>query len=42
MINTKYISNSENDTICLAKALAKQLKKGDLLILNGDLGSRKN
>lgn len=37
----KFISNSENDTICFAKKLAKYLKKGDIIVLTGDLGSGK-
>ena len=34
-------SNSENETIELGKRIAKQLKKGDILVLTGDLGSGK-
>lgn len=37
----KYVSNSENDTINFAYNLAKLLKKGDILVLTGDLGSGK-
>ena len=37
----KYISNSENDTKKLAKLFAQILKKGDILILSGELGSGK-
>ena len=37
----EYISNSEEDTINLGKKIAKQLKKGDIIILFGDLGSGK-
>ena len=37
----KYISNSENDTKKLAKLFAQMLKKGDILILSGELGSGK-
>ena len=37
----KYISNSENDTKKLAKVFAQMLKKGDILILSGELGSGK-
>ena len=32
MKNFLYTSNSENDTKKIAKALASQLKKGDLVI----------
>ena len=35
------ISNSENETIKLEKKIAKNLKKGDIIILSGDLGSGK-
>ncbi len=35
------ISNSENETIELGKKIAKNLKKGDIIILSGDLGSGK-
>lgn len=37
----EYISNSEEDTINLGKKIAGQLKKGDIIILSGDLGSGK-
>lgn len=37
----EYISNSEEDTINLGKKIASQLKKGDIIILSGDLGSGK-
>ena len=37
----EYISNSEEDTINLGKKIARQLKKGDIIILSGDLGSGK-
>ena len=36
-----YISKSENDTINFAKEFAKTLKKDDIIVLNGDLGSGK-
>lgn len=35
-----YISKNENDTINFAKNFAKDLKKGDIIVLNGELGSR--
>ncbi len=35
MIN--YISKSEKDTIHFAKQFAKNLKKGDILVLTGEL-----
>ena len=37
----EYISNSEEDTINIGKKIASQLKKGDIIILSGDLGSGK-
>lgn len=37
----EYISNSEIDTIRLGQKIASQLKKGDIIILLGDLGSGK-
>lgn len=37
----KYISNSEEETKAFAKAFAKDLKKGDVIVLSGDLGSGK-
>lgn len=36
-----YISNSENDTILVAKKLASFLHSGDTVVLSGDLGSGK-
>lgn len=36
-----FISNCEKDTINYAKKLAVHLKKGDIIVLNGDLGSGK-
>ena len=32
-----YISKSENDTISFAKNFAKNLNKGDIIILTGEL-----
>lgn len=37
----RYISNCENDTIKIAKEFAKELKKGDVVTLDGDLGAGK-
>lgn len=34
---TTYISKSEQDTIAFAKEFAKDLKKGDILVLTGEL-----
>lgn len=34
---TTYISKSEQDTISFAKRFAKDLKKGDILVLTGEL-----
>ena len=38
----EYISQKEQDTIMLAKKIASNLKIGDIIILTGDLGARKN
>lgn len=37
----KYISKSEEETINFAKKIASQLKKGDIIVLSGELGSGK-
>lgn len=37
----KYISKSEKDTIEFAKDFAQNLKKGDIIVLTGELGSGK-
>lgn len=37
----KYISNSREDTLKIAKEFAKSVKKGDIICLNGDLGAGK-
>ena len=37
----EYISSSEEDTKSLGKEFAKYIKKGDVLTLNGELGSGK-
>lgn len=37
----ELISNSENETIDFGKKIAKNLKKGDVIVLTGDLGSGK-
>lgn len=37
----QFISNSENDTLRFANRLAGYLKKGDIVILSGDLGAGK-
>lgn len=37
----RYISNNEQDTITFAKKLAPKLKKGDIIVLSGELGSGK-
>lgn len=34
---TTYISKSEQDTVSFAKQFAKDLKKGDILVLTGEL-----
>lgn len=37
----KYITNNEKETIEFAYNFAKKLKKGDIIILSGELGSGK-
>ena len=37
----KIISNSENETKLIGKKIAENLKKGDVIVLTGDLGSGK-
>ena len=37
----EIVSNSEEETINIAEKIAKQLKKGDIIILSGELGSGK-
>lgn len=37
----KYISKSVNETIKIAENLAKTLKKGEIILLHGDLGAGK-
>lgn len=34
---TTFISKSEQDTISFAKNFAKDLKKGDIIVLTGEL-----
>ena len=41
MIDFEYISHSERDTMNFAKNLACKTKPGDIIVLNGDLGSGK-
>ncbi len=41
MNNFQFISNSETDTINFARNLASNLKKSDIVILTGELGSGK-
>lgn len=36
-----YISRNEQDTICFAKDFAKKLKRGNIIVLSGELGSGK-
>ena len=37
----EFISNSEEETKKIAENIASQLKKGDIIVLTGDLGSGK-
>ena len=37
----EIVTNSENETIELGKKIAPQLKRGDIVVLSGDLGSGK-
>ena len=37
----KYISKNEQETIAFAKKFAKDLNKGDIIVLSGELGSGK-
>lgn len=37
----EYISRSEEQTIALAEEFAKKLKKGDVVVLNGEMGAGK-
>lgn len=37
-----FVSKCEEDTKNFAKNFAKDLKKGDIIVLTGELGSRKN
>lgn len=37
----KHISNSEQDTINIAKTIAKNLSKNDVIVLSGELGAGK-
>lgn len=41
MNDFKLVSNNEADTMNFAKKLAKSLKKGDTVVLTGELGSGK-
>ena len=41
MNNFQFSSNSEIETMDFAKKLAKKLKKGDIVVLTGELGSGK-
>ena len=37
----EYISSSESETAVIAKKIAKTLKRGDIVLLEGDLGAGK-
>ena len=41
MLETKYTTNNEQETIVLGKKFAKELNLGDIVYLYGDLGSGK-
>ena len=41
MATYKYISDSENSTKLFAKKIASKFKKGDIIVLSGDLGTGK-
>jgi len=41
MLNTKHITNSEEETINLGKEFASNINAGDILYFYGDLGSGK-
>lgn len=41
MNHLKFISHNENETLSFGKKLASFLKKGDILVLTGELGSGK-
>ena len=41
-MQTEIISTNENATIALGRAFAKNLSCGDVIVLTGDLGARKN
>ena len=41
MINFEYMSHSATETIDFAQKLAAKMNAGDLIVLNGDLGSGK-
>jgi len=41
MINFEYMSHSADETMDFAQKLAAKLNAGDLIVLNGDLGSGK-
>ncbi len=38
----EIISNNESATIALGTAFASNLQRGDVIVLTGDLGARKN
>lgn len=37
-----FVSHNEQETKAFAKNMASKLNKGDIIVLSGDLGSRKN
>ena len=41
MIDKEFISHSESDTISFAKSIASKMNKGDVIVLNGELGAGK-
>lgn len=42
MKQLKLISKSSNDTLKISKVFAKYLYRGDIVVLTGELGARKN
>lgn len=41
MLNEKHLTNSDEETVALGKKFAELLERGDVVAINGDLGSGK-